>query len=339
MSNARGCLVWIGRVFLAIMVLALLLAGIGYFWQQNALAQDALAYPAQGEFYQVDGRTMHLYCEGEGTPIVVLDAGLGGWSIDSANLQSELATQTTACAYDRAGYGWSDPATGERHAQAIADDLLDLLDAAEVDNQIILIGFSYSGLSSRLFTIQNPERVAGLVLLDPAHETDVSIYQGDLAQQQQSLVGIYGAFGTLARVGLVRFLEPEEIAPFAPFIPEGKPERYYTRLSGSQWWFTSQNEFSAMIEGTGADQVVQAGNLPSDLPLVVIIADGAASEEMTDFYTQRLESLQSLAAQSEQGEYVLAENIAHNDLVEQTELIGDIVRQMIDQIQSNPANS
>ena len=54
-----------------------------------------------------DDHKLHLDCRGTGSPTVVLDAGLGGSSLDWTLVQPELATTTRVCAYDRAGMGWS----------------------------------------------------------------------------------------------------------------------------------------------------------------------------------------------------------------------------------------
>ena len=51
---------------------------------------------------------MHLNCVGDGSPTVVLDAGLGGWSLDWALVQPVIASATRVCSYDRAGMGWSE---------------------------------------------------------------------------------------------------------------------------------------------------------------------------------------------------------------------------------------
>jgi len=55
------------------------------------------------------GRTINLVCRGQGSPTVILSAGLGGWSFDWGLVQPALAKRTRVCAWDRAGYGFSSP--------------------------------------------------------------------------------------------------------------------------------------------------------------------------------------------------------------------------------------
>ena len=319
--NPKGCLRLILRITLVLIIVIVGLGIMGYFWQQSAETTDDEQYPPAGDLYDIDGRTMHLYCEGEGNPTIILDAGLGGWSIDFAELQPILAEQGRVCSYDRAGYGWSDYVAGDRNSQMIADDLITLLDAAEITDPVILVGFSFSGLHTRLVATQYPERVEGLILLDPALENDNDLYSEELLQQQQSLIGLYGFFGSLAEVGLVRMLNPEEMSPFAPFIPEGQTEQYYTRLSAPEWWYTSQQEFRTMITGDSAALIQDAGGLPEDLPLVVIGINTFPEGMPENIPLERTQNLQSLSEQTSSGTYLIAEGVLHEDLVNEEALI------------------
>src|SRR5688500_5331038 len=56
-----------------------------------------------------DGRRIHLYCQGKGSPTVILTAGLGGASTSWTKVLPQIATRTRTCAWDRAGFGHSDP--------------------------------------------------------------------------------------------------------------------------------------------------------------------------------------------------------------------------------------
>ena len=79
-----------------------------------------------GQLVSLETHRLHLYRTGHGTPPVVFDAALGGSSLSWTYVQPAVAEFTTACAYDRAGFGWSDagplPRTGScpmRHGSAI----------------------------------------------------------------------------------------------------------------------------------------------------------------------------------------------------------------------------
>ena len=75
-SKGRGCLIWLGRIMLSIMGLAL----VGYIYEPMAEAADAKAYPPPGQLVDVGGYRLHINCTGKGSPTVVIEAGLGDWS-------------------------------------------------------------------------------------------------------------------------------------------------------------------------------------------------------------------------------------------------------------------
>jgi pimeloyl-ACP methyl ester carboxylesterase len=126
----------------------------------------ANAYAVPGRRISVDGHRLNLVCEGSGRPVVVLDAGLGDWSPSWIPIQQRLASRTTVCAYDRAGYGFSDPASSPRTSFAIARELHDLLHAANLPAPYVLVAHSFGGLNVQAFTELYRHDVAGMVLVD-----------------------------------------------------------------------------------------------------------------------------------------------------------------------------
>ena len=97
------------RILLSFTVLICLLAAGSTIFNAVALRYYLAIYPAPGKMYSVNGHQMHLYCTGEGSPTIVLDAGMGNYSTAWAKVQPELSKTTRVCSYDRAGMGWSTP--------------------------------------------------------------------------------------------------------------------------------------------------------------------------------------------------------------------------------------
>jgi pimeloyl-ACP methyl ester carboxylesterase len=116
------------------------------------------------------GRRLNLVCLGEGSPTVVFDIGVGDPAGDWSLVQPEVARMTRACSYDRAGLGFSDAGSGEGSSAEIVADLRRLLSAASIEPPYVLVGQSYGAMNVRLFYYLHPEDVAGLVLVEPAHE-------------------------------------------------------------------------------------------------------------------------------------------------------------------------
>ena len=122
--------------------------------------------PVPGQRYLIDGRKMHLYCSGSGTPTILIEAGLGsdwlGWQV----VQPELAKVTQVCTYDRAGLGWSQSRPDIQDAESIAGQLHELLAIAGVPRPIVLLGHSAGGFFVREYARQFPGDVSGVVLVD-----------------------------------------------------------------------------------------------------------------------------------------------------------------------------
>ena len=72
--------------------------------------------PAPGKLIDVYGHKMHIHCVGPdgARPIVILEAGGGGFSRDWNAVQNLLEPEVRTCAYDRAGIGWSEPGRAPR---------------------------------------------------------------------------------------------------------------------------------------------------------------------------------------------------------------------------------
>jgi pimeloyl-ACP methyl ester carboxylesterase len=148
---------------------------------------------------------MRVSCVGEGSPTVVLDAGLGGFSLDWSLVQPELAATTRVCAYDRAGYGWSDPSPHARTPSQIADELHTLLVAAGIQGPYLLVGHSAAGKHVRLYANRHPQDVVGMVLIDARHESvDTDRSPEALAAEHKQQQRFQRTIWVAARIGLVR---------------------------------------------------------------------------------------------------------------------------------------
>lgn len=144
------------------------------------VAMAAGAHPLgapPGELVDVDGHLMHLYCQGRGTPTVVLDAGLGGASLEWSRVVRRVARFTQVCVYDRAGYGWSDMGDYPRTSAREVDELHQLLANAGLRAPYVLVGHSFGGYNAQLFARRYPSLVAGLILVDSSHPEQVERFQ------------------------------------------------------------------------------------------------------------------------------------------------------------------
>ena len=136
----------------------------------QASTADEIA--TSSEKIDVGGRSLYLKCWGEqvaGEPAVLLIAGQGPPTSSWEPLASEFAADGhNLCAYDRAGVGGSDPpAEASRSVQDQVMELLALLDAADLQEPMVVVAHSLGSLPAVGLVAHSPERVAGVVLIDP----------------------------------------------------------------------------------------------------------------------------------------------------------------------------
>lgn len=151
-------------------VLVAALAGSTY--ERLGQRRDRQRLPQVGRSVDIGGRTLNIYCSGEGAPAVIFDSGNGDPGFVWSHIQPEIARRTRACWYDRAGEGWSDGGPFPRTSEAMAMDLHTLLQRASIPSPYVLVGHSMGGMNARLYNTLYPEDVAGAVLVDAAHEDE-----------------------------------------------------------------------------------------------------------------------------------------------------------------------
>jgi pimeloyl-ACP methyl ester carboxylesterase len=130
--------------------------------------------------YLVRSRFLYLLCEGEGSPAVIFESGLGGSHRDWQWVAPELANSTTVCTYDRAGLDFSQLAPKRATARAKVRDLHALLRAARVRPPYVLVGHSYGGMLVHLYASDYPRDVAGVVLVESAHPNQQARFRAAL---------------------------------------------------------------------------------------------------------------------------------------------------------------
>ena len=137
----------------------------------GAVPGDAL-YTKPGTLISSGNGHLNFYCMGSGSPTVVFDAGFGDWSPSWAAVQPQIARWTRACAYDRAGYAFSDPAVMPRTSVRIADELHSALHNASLSPPYVLVAHAFGSYNMRVFADRYMQDVGGIVLID-ADDGDV----------------------------------------------------------------------------------------------------------------------------------------------------------------------
>ena len=118
----------------------------------------------------VGGHRLEARLAGQGKPTVVFESGFIAGLKVMTPLQDDIANHTSTVAYSRAGLGASEPGPEPRTASQISQELRIVLDKLGIREPVIIVGHSAGGMFERVFANRFPDRVAGLVLVDPATE-------------------------------------------------------------------------------------------------------------------------------------------------------------------------
>jgi pimeloyl-ACP methyl ester carboxylesterase len=118
---------------------------------------------------QVDKRRVEYALTRNGGQAVIFENGLGGTMDWWAKVFPEISKNTTAFAYNRPGYGKSDPSSAPRDGKHIVDELRSLLRSRGLNPPYVLVGHSLGGLYMQLFARRYPNEVSALVLVDSTH--------------------------------------------------------------------------------------------------------------------------------------------------------------------------
>ena len=142
---------------------------LGWLYQALGTRRDAITHTPPGRLVDIGTHRLHLLESGSTNsgPTILLEAGLMSTVLSWTGLQRELSRSYRVVSYDRAGLGWSDLGPMPRTAERIVEELQTLLDRAAIPGPYILVGHSFGGLLMPLFAARHPEKVAGMVLVDP----------------------------------------------------------------------------------------------------------------------------------------------------------------------------
>lgn len=304
---------------LLILLFALLtLCGSGATYQLLAERSDLKRHPPPGVWVDAGGHRLQLHCMGQGSPTVMLEAGLGNGITHWAALQPLISGHTRVCAYDRAGLGWSEAGPLPRDANRIASEFAAMASASGEAAPFVLVGHSNGGLYARLFAYRHPQAVAGLVLLDPNHE------DGPQCELPPALRWTYGPLVQTAPLGLPRLLLPLLFPLEASPLPEAAREAFGALRASRD---ALRATWSELGQACASYATLKAERRDfGELPLLVISA-GKRPPETGDFIALHAE----LAATSRRGEHRVAEGLGHFLQLESPQMVAEAVQQVIQQ--------
>lgn len=119
------------------------------------------SHQTQSGFVSVDKAKIYYEIKGEGTPFVMIHAGVA----DNRQWENEFAVfskEYRVIRYDMRGYGKSEPVDGDFN---LMNDLAALLDAVAINESVILMGCSMGGGLAMDFALTHPSKVKALIMV------------------------------------------------------------------------------------------------------------------------------------------------------------------------------
>jgi len=277
----------------------LLLGLCGQAWAQNAASAP--------QSIRVNGLSMRIWTAGleqrkAGTPVLILEAGLGSTLGTWRPVFAEVARLAPVLAYDRSGIGGSDFDNVAPTLPHVAETLHALLQSARVAPPYVLAGHSWGVAFVRTFASLYPNDVVGAVFLEA---TDFERTPDETAAE----------------------LPPgHHESGNAPRLPEGPPGL--------------RAEFQQLLtEGASGFASLRATRLSPSLPIAVVVGGalppeltGASAVEMKAFKRLQIKHQAAWTLASPAGLFLMSSHAGHQVMTDDPALVVQAIKYVLDQV-------
>jgi pimeloyl-ACP methyl ester carboxylesterase len=318
---------WLRGAVLMLITLIITVLVVGFLYENVSETRERRFHPMPGQLVDIGGYSVHIYCTGQGSPTVILDAGMGDSFMSWQKVQPGIAKFTRVCSYDRAGLGYSDSSPRPRASRVFVDELHRLLQHAGIFGPLVLVGHSMGGFDVRLYASVYRHEIAGdvvgLVLVDSSHP-----------EQQKRLPAAINDLDAT-------WLREQEFFEFT--MPFGIPRLLGfcgndDAIRAADCNFHSARESVAELKAISesAAQTANSGSL-GDIPLVVLSHDPDMPQPdlpedlvrpANDAWQQMQEELAHL---STRGRRVIARHSGHYIQLDRPELVIEAVHSVVDE--------
>jgi pimeloyl-ACP methyl ester carboxylesterase len=295
------------------------------------------SFPPPGKLVDIGTHKLHMHSQGEGTPVVILDAG--GWDNVLAwrEIQPEFAKFTQVIAYDRSGLGWSERGPNLISRDDAVAELHAFLTSAQVSGPYVLVGHSLGGVHVLMFAQAYPELTAGLVLVDGAHENIYSEWCLSVPGYLDWFAGQIQMFEELSQKP-----HHEIVAHFLGKSVSGVGELSevqqiaFDRLRPTHMATIAEMAKSFTSPPTPLEHVFRS---LGDLPLIVLTASksiewGLGEEDnlkMSEVYRDVQVKIAGLSSRSKQ---IFVQDAGHYIQNDQPQVVIDAIREMVETVRS-----
>jgi pimeloyl-ACP methyl ester carboxylesterase len=253
---------------------------------------------------------------------------------------------TRVCAYDRAGYGFSDPGPLPRDTQHLADDLGSLTKAAPLQPPFVLVGASLGGMIVRLYADTHLHEVGGMVLVDPETEHEekrlervspghVQRIKRGMERDRACLKALEGVPGSKAAADCV--LDPD------PELPSAVND-YYKQMSSRPPFTRATLSEEEEAFGAGADQIDASKRSYGAIPLIVLTSTTPESPDPSHpdpYFSARTKVViamhEETARLSSRGVNRTISGATHHIMLSKPQAVIDAVNEVVADVRQNQA--
>jgi pimeloyl-ACP methyl ester carboxylesterase len=308
----------------------------------NTMTTEATLKPAPvGKLIDVGGYQLHLHTRGTCNPAVIMEAAIWDLGLTWSLVQPDVAQFTRAVVYDRGGLGWSDPSPKPRTAAAMVEELHTLLGCAQIEPPYVLVGQSFAGLLVRLFAYTYPDEMAGLVLVDAAHEDQDLRYPEAIRAMAQPMFDAQLQLLQQRRATAVAEGPLPSMFPAPAQMPADIVERYQALITEDTTRLdTMIDELAALEESRSQVRAARDRSL-GDIPLIVLShgipqAIPGLPDEVNRAYEAAWQQMQiEVAAQSSKGQHFVVKGAGHMIHHDRPEQVVAAIRQVVEAARSN----
>ena len=324
----------LGRIGLGLIAFVVILLVVTTVYGAVATANERARFRHPGRLVDVGGYRLHLRCEGQGSPTVVLESGGGMTSNEWTLVQPNVAKFTRVCSYDRAGLGWSESGPPSDTIEILHR----LLRNGEVRGPFVIVGHSYgSGLVLR-FAYRFPNEVKGMVLTAASYpDEEVQRIAAEVRIRGRAYFEMY-TWST--RLGLMR-ITPERYLPdiyrtyvgsLREYLPPKAAECEIAFLHQSRHVQSFASESARPTPDEESEEVAACNRGLGDKPLVVLserwVYSSAADEQEKQAARREDERQTRLAGLSSRGQKIDLES-GHLIPLENPSAVVDAIRHVV----------
>jgi len=315
----------------------------GFIYQTIATARDERRFPPPGRMLEAAGCRLHLIDSESGSTAVIFESGISASCLNWTEVRTEVAEFARACAYDRAGLGWSPRVSAPRVTTRLIEELHALLAEANVPAPHLLVGHSFGGLLVSAYAARYPTEVAGLILVDPLPADEWRNAPETHLRTLGTGVRLARRGAMLARIGLVR-LALQLLAGGSRRVPKviarlssGQGESLISRLVGEvgkmprEVWpiirahWSQPKSFLAMADyleslPASSSEAAALGDLPP-IPITILSAGHSTPAQLAE--------RDEVTRRSTMGRHIVAAKSGHWIQLDQPDLLIQIVREMV----------